>query len=60
MGFGFSGLKTPVSAALAVTLTSLLTWAFASSTANIQWLGSEAVTTTVALSYEASRHFHSV
>jgi hypothetical protein len=31
-----------------VTLTSLLTWVFASSTANIQWLGSTAVTTTIA------------
>ena len=46
--FGFSGFKSSVSAALAVTLTSLLAWAFASSTASIQWLGSDAVTTTVA------------
>lgn len=56
--FGISGLKTPVSAALAVTLTTLLAWAFASSTANIQWLGSDAVSTTVVASNAASSHFH--
>ena len=54
--FGLSGLKTSVSAALAVTLTSLLAWAFASSTSNIHWLGSEALTTTVASYYQAPGH----
>jgi hypothetical protein len=44
----YSGFKSSVSAALAVTLTSLLAWAFASSTSSIQWLGSDAVTTTIA------------
>ena len=54
--FGISGLKGPVSAALAVTLTSLLAWAFASSTANIQWLGSDAVSTTVVAGSATSSH----
>ena len=52
--FGISGLKGTVSAALAVTLTSLLAWAFASSTANIQWLGSDAVSTTMVAGNAAS------
>ncbi len=39
-----SGLRASVSAVAAVALTSLLAWGFASSTADIQWLGSDAVT----------------
>jgi hypothetical protein len=38
-----SGLRASVSAVAAVALTSLLAWGFASSTADIQWLGSDAV-----------------
>lgn len=58
--FGLSGFKTSLSAALAVTLTWLLAWTFASSTANIQWLGSDAVTTTVASIQVGSRDIQSV
>jgi hypothetical protein len=46
--FGIAGLKSSVGAALAVTLTSLLAWAFASSAASIERLGEAAETTIVA------------
>ncbi len=39
-----SGFRSTVSAVVAVALTSLLAWSFASSTADIRWLGSDAVT----------------
>ena len=42
-----SGLRASVSAVAAVALTSLLAWGFASSTADIQWLGSDAVASCV-------------
>jgi hypothetical protein len=45
--FGFKGLRTPASAALAIVLTSLLAWAFASSAASIEWLGSGPDATTM-------------
>ena len=58
--FGYTGFKSSVSAALAVTLTSLLAWAFASSTSSIQWLGSDAVTTTIASVHAESGSYQHV
>jgi hypothetical protein len=58
--FGFKGLKTPVSAALAIVLTSLLAWAFASSAASIEWLGGGTDATTMLARCHASSHAQSV
>jgi hypothetical protein len=38
-----SGFRSTISAAVAVALTSALAYSFASSTAKVQWLGSDAV-----------------
>jgi hypothetical protein len=46
--FGFSGLKTQLGTALAVMLTSLLAWVFASSAASVERLGETVETTLVA------------
>jgi hypothetical protein len=45
--FGLTGFKSTLGTALAVTLTSLLAWAFASSAASIEWLGIEPVETPI-------------
>ena len=45
--FGLTGFKSTLGTALAVTLTSLLAWAFASSAASIEWLGIETVETPI-------------
>lgn len=39
-----SGVRSTVSAVVAVGLTSVLAWSFTASTAHIQWMGSDAVT----------------
>jgi hypothetical protein len=41
--FGFTGFKSTLGTALAVTLTSLLAWGFASSATNIEWLDIQTV-----------------
>ncbi|MGE0583128.1 MAG: hypothetical protein AB7P31_13475 [Steroidobacteraceae bacterium] len=41
-----AGFRSTISAAVAVALTSALAYSFASSTAKVQWLGSDAVTKT--------------
>jgi hypothetical protein len=58
--FGFRGLKTQAGAALAVVLTSLLAWAFASSAASIEWLGSAPAATPMVASCHASSHAQDV
>ena len=48
--FGFTGFKSTIGTALAVTLTSLLAWVFASSAASVEWLGIETVETPIVAS----------
>jgi hypothetical protein len=50
--FGLTGFKSTLGTALAVTLTSLLAWAFASSAASIEWLGVDSVETPIIASWQ--------
>ena len=52
--FGFSGLKSQLGTALAVTLTSLLAWAFASSATSVEWLESKSLETTLVAKHPVS------